>query len=64
MGQQEYWSSRPIFQTDNGTTTRISMKPMKANRASTKGRASPGDKTVKTGLGTAVKGKPPTVGLL
>lgn len=40
-GQQEYWSSWPIFQTESSATTRISTKPTNANRASASGRDSP-----------------------
>lgn len=50
-GQQECRSSRPIFQTESSATTRISMKPTKANRASARGRASHENRKTGTGLG-------------
>lgn len=62
-GQQEDWSSRPIFQINSGTTTRISMKPTNINRASTRGRVSPGNEKIRTGLGDTVKMKSPVLGL-
>lgn len=46
-GQQEYRSSRPIFQMERGTTTRMSMKPTNANRASARGRVSPGNEKIR-----------------
>lgn len=50
-GQQEWRSSRPIFQMESSTATRISRKPTNANRASASGRGSPGKEKIGTGLG-------------
>ena len=62
-GQQECRSSRPIFQMERGTTTRISMKPTNPNRASARGRVSPGNEKIRTGLGDNREGEVPHPGL-
>lgn len=54
-GQQECRSSRTIFQRESSATTRISTKPTKANRASARGRASPGNKKTGTDLGDSLE---------